>query len=151
MGWQRDIEEALDAFIAIAELGGVVLRRNDLRVEYLVAPHRPPSRIPAGKMAVYAFWGDGCWLKVGKVGPNSHARYAAQHYSAGSALSTLAGSLLRCPKMGKQASFDPTQAGAWIKSNTHRVNVLIDASQPRELLSLLEAFLHLRLRPRYEG
>jgi hypothetical protein len=33
------------------------------------APHRPPSRLPPGEMAVYAFTKDG--VKAGKAGPNS--------------------------------------------------------------------------------
>jgi len=41
--------------------------------------------------------------------------------------------------------------GAWISAETHRVNILLSARREPELLALLEAFLHLRLRPRYEG
>lgn len=149
--WRREVEEAVRAFLCVAELGGAPLSNDEIQIEYLVAPHRPPSGIPSGKMAVYGFWGDGCWLKIGKVGPNSHARYSAQHYSAGSAQSTLAGSLLRCDTMAQNDAFDRSNPGIWIKNNANRVNILLDASLPRELLSLLESFLHLRLRPRYEG
>src|SRR4051794_2220014 len=105
--WRQEIDEAVELFIAVSGLGGVNVGRDDLQIDYLPAPHRPPSKIPSGKMAVYAFWGDGCWLKVGKVGPNSHARYSAQHYSAGSATSTLAGSMARCPVMAAIPSFEP--------------------------------------------
>ena len=140
---------ALADFIEVARLGGVELSPNELSAEFLPAPHRAPTRLPVGTMAVYAFWGDGGWLKVGKVGPNSNARYTSQHYSAGSALSTLAGSLTA--SRPADAGFDPADCGAWIKSRTHRLNVLMPATRPRELLSLLEAFLHLRLRPRFEG
>ena len=68
-----------------------------------------------------------------------------------SAPSTLAGSLVADPGMLTVAGFDPKAPGVWIKAATHRVNVLMPDSRQRELLSLLEAFLHLRLRPRYEG
>ncbi|BCS32691.1 hypothetical protein TBR22_A19130 [Luteitalea sp. TBR-22] len=101
-------------------------------------------------MAVYGFWGHGRWLKVGIAGPKSGARFCSQHYRAGSAPSTLAASLAADPEMAAIAGFDPADAGAWIKSATHRVNILMPTSEPRELLALLEAFLHLRLRPRYE-
>ena len=37
-----------------------------------------------------------------------------------------------------------------IKNNTSRVNILVDRKQGTMLLALLEAFLHLRLRPCYE-
>ena len=97
-----------------------------------------------------AFWGDGAWLKIGKVGPKSNARYVNQHYNAGSAQSTLAGSLTSDPYMLTVQGFDPLSAGDWIRQSTHRVNILLPATRRPELLSLLEAFLHARLHPRYE-
>lgn len=149
--WRSDIEEAIEAFLRAAELAGTNIAQADLVLEFLAAPHRPPARIPSGKMAVYAFWGSGCWLKIGKVGPHSHARYANQHYNSKSAQSTLAGCLQHCPMAKEVDGFDPGRAGEWIKANTHRINILISAEQPPELLSFLEAFLHLKLRPRFEG
>ena len=149
--WREDIETAVAAFLKVADLAGDAISRADLVIEYLAAPHRPPTRLPAGKMGAYGFWGDGGWLKVGKVGPNSSARYTSQHYSPGSAGSTLAGSLAADPRMLGLSGFDQRAPGAWIKSSAHRVNILMPASRRPELLSLLEAFLHLRLRPRYEG
>lgn len=149
--WQSEILAARDDFLKVAQLGGVVIRESDLQLEFLGAPHRPPSKIPAGTMAIYAFWGDGCWLKIGKVGPNSHARYSSQHYLTGSAPSTLAGSLAKCTRILDNPSFDRGNIGGWIKQHTCRVNLLLPKQYPRELLNLLEAFLHLRLRPRYEG
>lgn len=149
--WRQDIEEAIEAFLIVASLGGLTPTTNDVEIEFLPAPHRPPTRLPRGKMAVYAFWGDGCWLKVGKVGANSSPRYTSQHYNPSSARSTLAGSLLKCPRIGQNSSFDPANPGSWLRGNAHRVNILLSTGFPYELLSLLEAFLHLRLKPRYEG
>jgi hypothetical protein len=149
--WSEDVETGIAAFFTVAALADDPISRADLVTEYLTAPHRPPTRLPAGKMAVYGFWGDGGWLKVGKVGPQSNARYTSQHYNLGSAQSTLAGSLAADPHMLTIAGFDPKAPGAWIKAASHRVNILMPDSRRRELLSLLEAFLHLRLRPRYEG
>ncbi|MBN2549895.1 MAG: hypothetical protein JXB15_12100 [Anaerolineales bacterium] len=148
--WREEIEHALDAFISVAELAGNPIARAEIQVEYLPAPHRPPTHLPAGKMAVYGFWGDGVWLKIGKVGPKSAARYCYQHYN-GDAPSTLAGSLASDPKMRKVAGFKRNDPGEWMKASTSRVNILLSSQRERELLSLLEAFLHLRLRPRYEG
>ena len=102
-------------------------------------------------MAVYGFWYDGQWLKIGKVSPNSNALYVSQHYNKGSAMSTLAGSLANDPRTGLVAEFDTNDAGAWIRTATSRVNILLPATRHLALLSLLEAFLHVRLRPRYEG
>jgi hypothetical protein len=149
--WRADIDEALTDFETVAQLAGDPITKADITVEYLNAPHRSPTRLPAGQMAIYGFWHDGVWLKIGKAGPKSAARYTSQHYSPISAISTLARSLIGDPAMRGVAGFDPERSGDWIRANTCRVNLLLPANRSVELLSLLEAFLHLRLRPRYEG
>jgi len=149
--WSGEIAEALAAFVTVADLAGAPIARGEIETEFLAAPHRPPAFLPAGKMAVYGFWWNGIWLKIGKAGPKSSARYTSQHYSLHSAQSTLAKSLAKDPDMLTVAAFDPRNPGPWIKRSTHRVNILLPSERPKELLSLLEAFLHLRLRPRYEG
>jgi len=147
--WREEIEMAIAAFLSAAGLGGYPMNESMLDVEFLPAPHKPSS-LPKNKMAVYGFWGDGEWLKIGKARPNSNARYLSQHYNPKSAQSTLAASLARDLNMLRISNFDPQQPGQWIKSSTNRINILLSADEPRELLSFLEAFLHLRLRPRYE-
>jgi hypothetical protein len=102
-------------------------------------------------MAIYAFWWNDEWLKIGKVGQKSQARYISQHYNTGSAMSTLAGALANDPRMEIVSGFDKQNPGAWIKNATCRVNILISSQRRREVLSLLEAFLHVRLNPKYEG
>jgi hypothetical protein len=149
--WRDDIERSLDAFLIVAELAGEPVAKNEIRVEFLPAPHQPPPRQPPGMMAVYGFWWDGVWLKIGKVGANSQARYIYQHYNAGSAQSTLAGSLTRDDYMLQVTDFDPNNPDKWIRASTCRVNILLPAQMRKALLSLLEAFLHARLKPRYEG
>jgi hypothetical protein len=146
-----EVESALDCFVIVAGLAGAPIQRSEISVEYLDAPHRPPAHLPAGKMAVYCFWGDSTWLKIGKVGPKSNARYASQHYNPDSAQSTLAGSLRSDPRMRSVPGFRESDPVSWIKAATDRVNILLPAGREQELLSLLEAFLHLRFRPRYEG
>lgn len=149
-GWREEIGEALAAFIEVATLAGAPLTPDDLQVELLPAPHKSPSRLPGGKMAIYAFWGDGCWLKIGMAGPNSNARYTSQHYNPGSAQSTLAASLVKWAGANPLQEFDLARPGDWMRASTHRANILLSSEFPRELLALLEAFLHLRLRPRHE-
>ena len=149
-GWREEFEEAVGSFIQVATLAGARLAPDDLSLEILPAPHRQPSRLPAGKMAIYAFWGDGCWLKVGMAGPNSNARYTSQHYNAGSAPSTLAASVTRWSADNPLEGFEAGSPGDWLRGSCHRANVLLSSEHPRELLALLEAFLHLRLRPRHE-
>jgi hypothetical protein len=149
--WCDEVKSALTSFVAVAKLAGDPISEAEMEIEYLKAPHRPPTRLPAGKMAIYGFWGDGGWLKIGKAGPNSAARYTSQHYNLRSTPSTLAKSLASDPHMRTVKGFDQQDPGVWIKANTHRVNILLPSQRPREFLALMEAFLHLRLRPRYEG
>ena len=102
-------------------------------------------------MAVYGFWWNGEWFKIGKAGPKSKARYTYQHYNPHSAASTLAGSLAADERMVEIPGFDPLTPGDWIKSATSRVNILLPSQSGKALLALLEAFMHVRFRPRYEG
>ena len=150
--WREDILSALEDFSVISGLAKnrIVLGSRD--VEFLSAPHRPRT-LPTGKMAVYGFWLNGEWLKIGQAGPKSNARYTSQHYT-GSAQSTLSGSLRKDVAMRNAAGLEDdalTEWAAWIKRETSRVNILLPSTQSKSLLSLLESFLHVRLNPRYEG
>ena len=104
--WRDEIEATLSDFITVSELAGDSIRRDEIVVEFLDAPHRAPSRLPIGKMAIYGFWRDGAWLKIGKAGPKSQARYTSQHYGI-NAMSTLAKSLIRAHMARPFAGFDP--------------------------------------------
>lgn len=149
--WESEISQAILAFRKVAELAGEPIPESLPKVEVLPAPHKSPASLPVGMMAIYAFWGDGAWLKVGKVGPNSGPRYTSQHYNPNSAQSNLAKSIGRCESISARADYCADRPGDWIRQGCHRVNVLLPATYSRELLSCLEAFLHLRLRPRFEG
>jgi len=99
-------------------------------------------------MAVYGFWHDGEWLKIGMAGPNWNARYTSQHYNPNSA--GLAASLVDDRRMSGWPDFNPNAPGDWIKSATNRVNILLDSRHGMLPPALLESYLHVRLRPRYE-
>jgi len=144
-------EQVLADFATVAQLAGVTLAADDLRVEALPAPHAPPTRLPAGYMAVYVFTHDGDVLKVGKVGPKSQARYTSQHYNAGSAPSTLAASMIADADHLGLGGVERAEVGNWIRTNVDRVNILLRADLGVPVLTLLESFLQCRLRPRYEG
>jgi len=148
--WHTEVEKAIKDFVAVANLAHSPLRQNELVVEFLEAPHTPPKSLPKGKMAVYGFWYGGKWLKIGMAGLNSQARYTSQHYNPGSAPSTLASSLAQDPRMSRTQGFDRSVPGNWIKQQTNRVNILMSSRHGKVLLALLEAFLHVRLKPRYE-
>jgi hypothetical protein len=144
-------EVLIEDFKAVAALAGVSLVPGDIEIERLAAPHKPPSILPPGKAAVYVFDYGGRCLKIGKVGPNSQARYVSQHYNPTSAKSTLAKSILADTEIFSGEAFDQTTVGAWIKDNTQRINFLIDIRHGIGVVTLLEAFLQCRLRPKYEG
>lgn len=149
MSW--DAEAAIVDFREVAHLAGIALPDGAIAIEKLAAPHVPPTRLPGGKMAVYVFSKGEDILKVGKVGAKSQARYTSQHYNPGSAMSTLAASILADRDRLGLAHIDEAAVGPWIKENIDRVNFLMDERVGVPVLSLLESFLHCRLKPRYEG
>lgn len=149
--WRDQVTEALKDFVTVAKLAAARFDPAEIRVEFQDAPHRPPSSLPVGRMAVYGFCHEDKWLKIGKAGARSQARYTSQHYNPASARSTLAASLVADPTMASVAGFGAEKPGDWIKTNCCRVNILLPDSYHKAVLSLLEAFLHVRLAPRYEG
>jgi hypothetical protein len=138
---------ALTDFVAFAG-GGLI--REQVRIEVVTKPHKP-SGLPKGKMAVYCFVLGDQVLKVGLAGPNSDARYRSQHYNLNSAGSNLAKSLVTYPERIGAKAIDSDRVGEWIKQNTDRVNFLLPAALGKPLLAMLEAFLHARWAPVYEG
>jgi hypothetical protein len=145
-------EKLADDFIKVCRIAELEITRQDMDLENLApgSEHRELKPLPKGKMAVYIFEKDPQHiLKVGKVFEKSSARYKQQHYSPASSNSNLAKSLLNDGKYSKK--FDKQTVGDWIKDNTRRINMLLPASRGVFTLNLLEAFLHARLRPKYEG
>lgn len=110
-------------------------------------PHRPPTKLPEGRMAVYVFSSKDHVLKVGRVGPNSQGRYTYQHYNVNSTPSTLAKSLINDAFFLRQYRLNKENIGDWIKNNTDRVNFLLHASIGLPFLKSLELFLQQRLQP----
>ena len=151
MLWRDQISQSLQDFEIVSKLGGSPIMIQDLLIEYAAAPHVPPKSLPIGKMAIYGFYWNGVWLKIGKAGPQSQARYTSQHYNPASVPSTLAASFQRDSKMQDLPEFKDGKVGDWIKTHCCRVNILISAEVGKSSLSLLEAFLHARLDPEYEG
>jgi hypothetical protein len=128
-----------------------------------LAPHQQPP-LPLGNGAVYVFSlssaaaakcgaSENCVLKVGRVGPNSDARFRSQHYLPRSARSNLAASLLRADYMWKQLGIETLSEAnvkEWLLGNTDRDHFFIRAEQASVLPSL-EAFVRARVRPIFEG
>ena len=146
-----DISILLSDFLMVVDLAGVNMSRNALSFEILSAPHKPPSSLPKGMMAIYIFQWKGECLKVEKVGPNSQARYTSQHYSPSSSNSNLAKSIVSAREKLGLSGVSESNVGAWIKSNVDRINILIDSKCGIPVLTLCESFFQCRLRPRFEG
>lgn len=146
-----DSQNLLADFKQVARLAGITITDHDITIEKLLAPHIPPSNLPAGKMAVYVFTYNNECLKVGKVGPRSKARYTSQHYNPKSSQSNLAKSILKSKKDFGSVELTEITVGDWIKKNTDRLNFLINLTLGVPVLTLLESFLQCRLRPRFEG
>jgi hypothetical protein len=145
------IDEALADFQQVGILAGAEIAADKITIEIRGKPHRAPTSLPIGRMAVYAFFLDGKALKIGKAGRKTSARYTSQHYNPASAKSTLARSILANPNKVHATGVDAQSAGDWIKRHTDRANLLVPASFGLPLLSLLEAFLHVRWNPMFEG
>jgi len=101
-------------------------------------------------MGVYLFKYGDKYLKIGKAGPNSNARFTSQHYNPNSSQSNLAKSILNDPDMDK-FNLDNENVGNWIKQNVQRIDILIDSSLTIFVLELFESFLHCKSKPKYEG
>ena len=140
-----------DDFRKVARLAGMVLPASGLSIERLPAPHKPPSVLPQGKMAVYVFFWKCHCLKVGKAGPKSQARFTSQHYSAASSNSNLAKSLVAHHGELGLSGISESNVGEWIKANVDRVNFLLSVKFGIPVLTLLESFLQCRLKPQLEG
>jgi hypothetical protein len=146
-------------FRRVADIAGLPVDEAGLLLECLPAPHRRPAQLPIGKRAVYVFLLGSTCLKVGKAGAKSRARFTSQHYEPNSCRSNLAKSLLRDGALLRQCMPDSRRAelasettiGAWIESHATRWHLFLEEHQSPFLWSLLEAFVHCRLRPRFEG
>jgi len=160
---EEQIEQILSAFREWAKEAGVVIKGHQIRYEILKAPHSP-SALPPRCQGVYAFSFEGVWLKVGKAGPKSNARWVSQHYNPVSAMSNLARSLLRYayraeseePRLptkfkARIRAIDVSEIGTWIKRHTDRCNIILDAKLGRPPLDRLESIAHGVLDPLFEG
>ena len=149
-------------FAEWARSQGLGPARAELRVERLGIPHAPTS-LPPGWQGVYSFKYQEAWLKVGKAGPKSGARWTSQHYHPGRAQSTLAFSLLRYAHFSALAfqeladlkirlqKVGPDELGDWIKNNTERTNFLIRSELESAGLDQLERIALRILKPIFEG
>lgn len=123
--------------------------RSTVRVIDRGRPHIPKD-LPPKTMAVYTFLYRGKFLKIGKAGPSSSARFLSQHYSPSSSQSNLAASILKDPDMF-HLNLNENTVGPWIKENCRRIDILLDQQLGIFALEVVEAILHYKYQPKYEG
>jgi hypothetical protein len=86
------------------------------------------------------------FLKIGQAGPNGDVRFRSQHYNPLGSQSNLAKSILSDTEIASLHISIET-IGEWIKQNTRRVDLFIDALLGIFVLNFFEAFLHLMYQP----
>jgi hypothetical protein len=123
---------------------------DKIKVVDLGVPHTP-RKLDTGTMAVYTFNLKGNFLKIGKVGSRSPARFTYQHYRASGSSSTFAKSLLGDLSMRETYFLNEGNVGGWIKEHCQRIDILIPVELGIFTLNLVEAVLHYKYEPMYEG
>ena len=147
---RMEFENVKSDFLKIADIAGVQLTEEAIVIEILKNPHQPTS-LSKDAMAVYVFQYGNKFLKIGKTGPKSNARYLSQHYNPRSSQSNLAKSLLKNPDLLGIDGLTEDNIGEWIKKNTVRINFILKKDLGIAVLNLLEAFLQCKLSPLFEG
>lgn len=140
-------------FIKIIEEVSQILGKPIDKEKYIIVDRGLPhyaQNLPDGMMGVYTFWYNGKSLKIGKAGPRSNARFVHQHYNPKSSQSTLSASILLDKDMTNKG-VTQDNVGEWIRSNCHRIDILLDVSLGIFALELVESMLHYKYEPIYEG
>jgi hypothetical protein len=146
---QKEINKLKNDLINSLKYTNVIINDNQIDIINCGCPHQT-STLPKNKMAVYAFFYKNECLKIGKVGPNSNARYNSQHYNPESSRSNLAKSILS-DKYFSINNIKNDEIGDWIKENTQRINIILDKNIGILTLGFIESFAILYYKPRYEG
>lgn len=129
-----------------------LISEKDFYVDIQLKGRKKDNALPENKIAVYLFFlGNEC-LKVGQAGRDSGPRFQDHHYNPESSKSNLASSVLNDKTI---PSLDETNIKSWLKENTDRLDVIIDARSSKHLdkivLNFIEGLLQYKFKPRYEG
>lgn len=121
---------------------------SNVVVQFSANPHARPKPLRDKQRVVYAFFQGTTWLRIGQT--SYSPRSTSQHYGTRRAGSTLAKDIWTNKEdfgfVGNEEDID-----AWIFSNVGRADIVLPAHWPAPVASLLEAYLHYRLNPRFEG
>lgn len=145
---QDEINTDKQLIINILEQIGINVDSEQIRFVDCGNPHKP--NYPKNHIAIYTFQYQGQFLKIGKVSEKNKARFYSHHYHPSRNESNLSRSILDDPEMSVY-NLDADTVGDWIRMNTKRVDLIIDASLGLFALNLIEAVLHALYKPKYEG
>lgn len=147
-----DIRDTMKYIEEITRKLGYAISPEAYYIEDAGCPHKQSS-LPKGYAAIYIFAYETEmkyeYLKIGKANAKSVARFTSQHYGF-SAGSTLAKSICNDDEFC-QMGINQANIKEWMLNNLYRINVFIRAEQGKAITELIEAILHYRFRPRYEG
>lgn len=143
------VDELEDMILQVTSQIGKPITSQNYKIVDRGMPHNPEN-LPSGKMAVYIFVFENQMVKVGRVGAKSNARFKVQHYNPNSSKSNLAKSILQDENM-KKYGLGIDNVGEWIKTNTRRIDIILDIELGVFALELIEAALHYKYEPVYEG
>ena len=146
MDFENEFEKII---VDISKMLGRPIEKEKYKIIDLGCPHQPLS-LPNQMMGVYAFWYADKFLKIGKAGPRSNARFLSQHYNPRSARSTLAASILTDIEM-QNKGITKDNIADWIKNNCRRIDIVFDVDVGIFAIELIEAALHYKYEPIYEG
>ena len=133
----------------ISSILGKPINKDSYKIIDRGVPHKPQS-LPPKMTGVYIFQYKNCFLKIGKVGENSNARFLSQHYNPDSSKSNLASSILNDNTM-KSLGINKDNVGKWIKNNCRRIDIFFNGDLGIFVPELIEAALHYKYEPLYEG
>ena len=72
------INEFNKVILEVSNVLGKPIDKDKYEIIDRGSPHQAKS-LSNKKMAVYTFWYESRFLKIGKAGPNSNARFLSQH------------------------------------------------------------------------
>ena len=109
------------------------------------------EKLPQHSMAIYMFKYKDEYLKIGKVGSKSNARFSFQHYNPNSAISNLAKSIINDKELNNDNKLNGSNIKDWMLNNLQRIDIIMDEDLGIFVLDLFEACLHYKYKPKYEG
>ena len=132
---------------------GSKLSLDKIDFDFQSAPHERPQPLRNNQRAIYVFFKDDQWLRIGQTGYS--ARFTSQHYGVRRAGSALAKDI-RDHGGAFGFSGSDNEVGDWIIENCGRVNLWLPVQgvEPKAyeyFAKLLESYLHYRLNPEFEG